>query len=250
MSTNKEVMAFIPARSGSRGVPDKNVRLLAGYPVIAWSIAAAKISETVDRIIVSTDSPVYASIAREYGAETPFLRPAQFATDASPDRDCILHAHEWLKENEDYEAEYWVHLRPTTPLRDPKIVDDAVRAIIDRPQATSLRSGHSAPETPFKWFQLDDNGYFQGLRPDDPRPEYYNLPRQAFPEVYIPDGYVDVLRASFFTSSESLHGGTMMGYVSPSCLEIDTVEELEMIEFQVEKHGSPVLDYLKQYYPR
>lgn len=207
-------------------------------------------SGLIDRIIVSTDSEEYADISKTYGAEAPFLRPAEFSTDSSPDRDCILHAYEWLRDNEDFTPEYWVHLRPTTPLRDPVIMDAAIDEALSRPDATSLRSGHPAPETPFKWFGRSEDGFFEGLRPDDPRPEYYNLPKQEFPDVYIPDGYVDVLKASFFTQSESLHGDRMIGSISPVCTEIDSMDELELIEYQIEKKGSPLLEYLKHHYPK
>lgn len=245
---NPEVIAIIPARSGSKGVPDKNVFPLAGHPLLAYSIAAARLSGIIDRVLVSTDSRRYADVARDYGAEAPFLRPAEFAGDRSPDRDCILHAMRWIEEHEGRLPEHWVHLRPTTPLRDPALVDAAIAAILANPEATSLRSGHPAAESPFKWFERDGQGYFRGLRPDDPRPEYYNLPRQAFPPVYVPDGYVDVLRASFVTTAESLHGPRMMGFVSPVCQEVDRREDLELIEYRLEKSGSPLLDFLQTHH--
>lgn len=241
-----QTIAFIPARAGSKSVRDKNIHPLGGHPVLAWSIAAARMSRHIERVIVSTDSEAYADIARQYGAEAPFLRPAEFATDASPDRECILHAWQWLKENEGCEPEYWVHLRPTTPLRDPALVDAAIERIMNRPDATALRSAHPAPETPFKWFQMNDEGFFEGLRPDDPRPEYYNLPKQAFPTVYIPDGYVDVIKASHFTSSESLHGDRIMGFESPVCTEIDSAEELDLIEYQLGRQRYAIHEYLNE----
>lgn len=244
-----KVVAFIPARSGSKGVPDKNIYPLKGYPVIAYSIAAALMSDTIDRVIVSTDSERYAKISRDFGAEVPFLRPDEFATDSSPDRDCILHAAKWFEENEGAVPEYWVHLRPTTPLRDPAVMDAAIREILERDEATSLRSGHPAPECPYKWFERGETGFFKGIRPEDSRPEYYNLPRQAFPTVYIPDGYVDVLRASFFLNSESLHGERMIGFESPVCTEIDSRDELGLLEYQMEKSGGPVYEYLKREFP-
>jgi CMP-N,N'-diacetyllegionaminic acid synthase len=119
-------IAIIPARSGSKGVIDKNIRVLSGRPLIAYSIQAALIADNIDRVIVSTDSEHYAYIAREYGAEVPFLRPAEISTDFSSDYDLMKHALDWLKTSEGKIPEYIVHLRPTTPLRDPAIVDAAV----------------------------------------------------------------------------------------------------------------------------
>ena len=139
--SNNNVIAFIPARSGSKSVIDKNIHLLAGYPVIAYSIIAARMSGAIGRIFVSTDSEAYAEIARTYGAEAPFLRPAEFSTDSSPDRECILHACEWLRDNEGFTPEYWVHLRPTTPLRDPAIMDTAIKEALSRPRSEERRVG-------------------------------------------------------------------------------------------------------------
>jgi len=238
------VVAIIPARSGSKAVPNKNIHSFGGHPILAYSIAAARLSDVIERVFVSTDSEEYASLAVAYGAEAPFLRPQEISTDTSTDREYMLHALEWLGDHEGIIPEFWVQLRPTTPLRDPRLVAEAVRQIFSRGDVTSLRSGHLAPETPFKWFKRDPAGFFRGLLPDDPRPEYYNLPRQAFDPVYIPDGYVDVLRASHVLHSESLHGDRMLGFVSPSCIEIDTMDELELLAFQLEKEGSPLLDYL------
>ena len=120
-----DIVAIIPARSGSKSLQDKNIALLSGHPLIAYSITAAKCSALIKRVIVSTDSERYASIAVQYGAEVPFLRPAEFSTDNSTDRDFLVHAMSWLEQNKQIRPEYWVHLRPTTPLRDPKIIDNA-----------------------------------------------------------------------------------------------------------------------------
>jgi len=246
---SQEVFAVIPARGGSKGVPKKNIRPLTGYPLIAYSIVAARLCSQIDRIIVSTDSKEIADLSRKHGAEVPFMRPAELAGDLSPDREFVIHALEWFEKNEGAVPDYLIHLRPTTPLRDPVLIDEAITAIMSNPEATSLRSGHEAPESPFKWFMRDENDYFYGFNPDDPRPGYTNLPRQTFPTVYVPDGYVDVLRASFVLNSDDIHGDRIMGYVSPMCHEIDILESFELLEFQLEKRGSPLLEFLKSNYP-
>src|SRR5207248_1516291 len=125
-------------------------------PLIAYSIAVAKISSRIDRVVVSTDSEEIAEISRLYGAEVPFLRPQVFAGDVSPDREFVIHALEWFQHNEGAVPDYLVHLRPTTPLRDPKLVDDAILATISNSEATSMRSAHKAPESPFKWFTRNE----------------------------------------------------------------------------------------------
>src|SRR5512136_2838806 len=112
-----EILALIPARGGSKGIPRKNIRSFSGYPLIAWSIAAALQAETVTRTIVSTDDEEIASVAREWGAETPFLRPAEFAQDQTTDLPVFEHALTWLTENENYHPDAVVQLRPTSPIR-------------------------------------------------------------------------------------------------------------------------------------
>jgi CMP-N-acetylneuraminic acid synthetase len=112
-----EVLALIPARGGSKGIPRKNIRDFSGYPLIAWSIAAAKQSELVTRVIVSTDDEEIAAVARAWGAETPFLRPAEFAEDKTTDLPVFVHALAWLAENENYRPDVVVQLRPTSPIR-------------------------------------------------------------------------------------------------------------------------------------
>lgn len=239
------VVAIIPARSGSKSIKDKNLAALGGYPLIAYSIAASKLAKQIDRVLISTDSEHYAEIARRYGAEVPFLRPAEFSGDASTDRDFMLHAMQWVQAHEGHIPEYWVHLRPTTPLRDPAHLDTAIQTLVNRPEATALRSAHVSPESPFKWFRRNEAGFLTALVTDDTSLDKFNLPRQSYPQVYIPDGYVDIVKSSFVMASGLFHGDKVLGFESPYCTEVDSIEELELLEFQLRKQGSPLLDYLK-----
>ena len=132
-----DTIAYIPVRGGSKGVPKKNIRPLGGFPLVAYSIACAKLSKHINRVIVSTESEEIATIARDYGAEVPFIRPKKYAQDHSPDRGHFLHAMSWMKENEQYLPEYWVHLRATTPLREPQIIDQAIEEIHSQSNSTS-----------------------------------------------------------------------------------------------------------------
>lgn len=239
------ITAIIPARSGSKGVPGKNIKLLGGIPLFAFSIIAAKMMPSVSRVIVSTDSNEYAEIAKFYGAEVPFLRPIDISGDKSTDYDLFIHALNWFKGNENYIPEFLLHLRPTTPLRDPQIMEQAVKLLLENNEiATSLRSGHNAPESPYKWFLKDENNFFKGLR-DDLTPEKVNLPRQSFPSVYVPDGYIDVLKSSVILNSGTLHGDKMLVFESPYCVEVDTKDDFEYLEFQIEREGSTILNFHK-----
>ena len=233
------IIAIIPARSGSKSIKDKNIKLLSGHPLIAYSIIAAKLSKKIERVIVSTDSEEYGDIAKKYGAEEPFIRPDTYSKDNSTDRDFFIHAIDWFKEYENTIPEYWVHLRPTTPLRVPEKIDEAIDVILNDDTATSLRSGHKAPESPLKWFVKEDK-YFKGLIEN----EEYNLPKESFEDIYIPDGYVDIVKTSYLLNNEKTHGENIISFESPVCTEIDSIEEFNYIEYQIQNSENSLLDTL------
>tara|TARA_Y100000768_G_scaffold96289_1_gene70058 strand:+ start:133 stop:861 length:729 start_codon:yes stop_codon:yes gene_type:complete len=233
------IIAIIPARSGSKSIKDKNIKLLSGHPLIAYSIIAAKLSKKIERVIVSTDSEEYGDIAKKYGAEVPFIRPDTYSKDNSTDRDFFIHAIDWFKEYENTIPEYWVHLRPTTPLRVPEKIDEAIDVILNDDTATSLRSGHKAPESPLKWFVKEDK-YFKGLIEN----EEYNLPKESFEDIYIPDGYVDIVKTSYLLNNEKTHGENIISFESPVCTEIDSIEEFNYIEYQIQNSENSLLDTL------
>lgn len=237
--------AIIPARSGSKGVKNKNIRCLEGYPMIAYSIQACKLCKGIDRIIVSTDSEEYAEIARKYGAETPFIRPAEISGDKSTDIEFMEHAINWLYENEGALPEYFMHIRPTYPLRDITIMEDALNRMKADKTATSLRSAHLASNTPYKWFNLREDGYYKSIR-DDITLDEANNPRQAFPDVYIPDGYVDMLSTKFIVENDLMHGDRMIGFVVPGGIDVDALKDMEYLQFFIKENGSPILDELKK----
>lgn len=239
-----EILCIIPARSGSKGVPKKNIKLLGDYPLLAYSIAAAKISKKITRTIVSTDSKEIADIALSFNAEVPFLRPSVLAADTSTDIDFILHALTWLENNENYIPDLIVLLRPTTPLRDSEYIDKAVVEFINNKNATSLRSSHLASESPFKWFYIKKNLYTTISKE-------YNLkdtgrPRQSFPDAYIPNGYVDIISTEYTKKNNSLFGDKILAFVTPIGHEVDTLDEFEYLEYKVSKENSKLLEYLKK----
>ncbi len=155
MVKHPEVLAIIPARGGSKGIPRKNIRSFAGAPLIAWSIAAAQQSNTVTRVIVSTDDEEIAAVARQYGAETPFLRPAEFAQDQTTDLPVFEHALDWLAAHEQYQPNVVVQLRPTSPVRPVGLVDDAVQLLLSRAGADSVRGVVPAGQNPHKMWKID-----------------------------------------------------------------------------------------------
>lgn len=153
-----EVLGIIGARSGSRGLPGKNVRLLAGKPLIAWAIETARRCRLVNRVVFSTDSESYAAIARQHGAETPFLRPAQHATDDAIELGYIRHALEWLDGHEGYRPDFVARLCPTAPLIRPEDVDSCIEILAADPAADSAIIMAEAREHPRKAVKLAPDG--------------------------------------------------------------------------------------------
>lgn len=202
-----EVLAIIPARGGSKGIPRKNIRNFSGYPLIAWSIAAGLKSEFVTRVIVSTDDEEIAAVAREWGAETPFLRPAEFAQDNTTDLPVFEHALKWLDENEGYRPEVVVQLRPTSPIRPQTCVDDAVRILLQHADADSVRGVVPAGQNPHKMWRVDAGGEspMRNLLAVDGIEEPYNAPRQILPPIFWQTGHIDAIRPS------AIANGSMSG---------------------------------------
>jgi CMP-N-acetylneuraminic acid synthetase len=135
-------IAIIPARGGSKGLPGKNIRLLAGKPLIAYSIEAARGSRLVDRVIVSTDDPAIAEVAKQWGADAPFLRPSELAQDLTPTEPVLAHAVEWLEAREGDRADIVVFLQPTDIFRSPGIIDAVIQALLDDPSLDSAFAAH------------------------------------------------------------------------------------------------------------
>jgi N-acylneuraminate cytidylyltransferase len=207
-----EVLALIPARGGSKSVPRKNIRPLAGRPLIAYSIAAGLASDTVTRLVVSTDDEEIAAISRSFGAQVPFLRPPALSQDDTPDLPVFHHALEWLAENEGYQPEILVQLRPTSPFRRVWHIDQAVYRLLERPEADAVRTVCIPFQNPFKMWRIGQDGFMHPLV-DLGIQEPYNLPRQSLPEVYWQTGYVDVVWADTILSKNSMTGERILPLV-------------------------------------
>ena len=223
-----DILALIPARGGSKGIPRKNIRSFAGYPLIAWSIAAAKQSELVTRVIVSTDDEEIAAVAREWGAETPFLRPAEFAQDKTTDLPVFEHALKWLEDVEGYRPDIVVQLRPTSPVRPHKMVDDAIRILLEHPDADCVRGVVPAGQNPFKMWRFHGEGKpLNPLLTVDGIAEPYNAPRQILPPVYWQTGHIDAIRTATIAQKASLTGDVIYPLViDPKyTVDIDTLPD-------------------------
>ncbi len=245
MVKKPEVLAIIPARGGSKGIPRKNIKEFAGYPLISYSIAAGLQAETVTRTIVSTDDEEIAAVAREWGAETPFLRPVELASDQSLDLPVYQHALKWLKEQEGYEPDVVVQLRPTSPVRPVDCVDGAVRMLLKNPQADCVRGVVPAGQNPHKMWRRDDgSGKLSPLLSVPGIDEPYNAPRQILPPVYWQTGHIDAIRPETILKKESMTGDTIMGMViDPQfTIDIDTPKDWARSEWLVWHGGLQFVD--------
>jgi YrbI family 3-deoxy-D-manno-octulosonate 8-phosphate phosphatase len=230
-----QVLALIPARGGSKSIPRKNIKPLAGHPLIAYSIAAALQAKSVTRTIVSTDDEEIATIARQYGAETPFLRPAELAQDHTTDLPVFQHALAWLAENEAYIPDIIVQLRPTSPIRPPDCVDQAVKILIDHPDADSVRGVVSSAQNPFKMWRIDKTGKMTPLLPVPGIEEPFNAPRQALPATYWQTGHIDAIWTKTIHSQASLSGKVIYPlFIDPIyTIDIDTLKDWHRAEAMI-----------------
>jgi N-acylneuraminate cytidylyltransferase len=220
-ASRPEVLAVIPARGGSKGIPRKNIRLFAGHPLIAYSIEAGLSAQMVTRVIVSTDDEEIAETARRYGAETPFLRPEEFAQDRSLDLPVFTHALAWLEAHEGYRPDVVVQLRPTSPVRPPCLVDEAVSLLLDHPNADSVRGVVPAGQNPHKMWRIDpESGQMRPLLAVEGIAEPYNAPRQALPPVYWQTGHIDAIRPRVFAQG-SMSGSVVLPVMIDPAYTVD-----------------------------
>ncbi len=202
-------LAIIPARGGSKGIPGKNIKDLAGKPLIAWTIEAARQSKFLDRVIVSTDDKEIAKVAEQFGAEVPFLRPSEISGDLATDVEFIIHALDFLREKENYRPEIVLRLPPTSPLRASSHIDAGIKTLVDTDGADAARPIVEAPKHPYKFWQIDEGSAF--LKPflDESftgHKEPHNLPRQLFPKVYMHTGAMDVIWSRTIEEQKSTSG--------------------------------------------
>ncbi len=244
MKKRPEVLAIVPARSGSKSIPRKNIHVFAGHPLIAYSIAAAQKSEKVTRLIVSTDDEEIAEVARYYGGEVPFLRPVELAQDETPDLPVFQHALDWLGCQENYFPDVIVHLRPTSPIRPHDCVDRAIRILLEHPEADSIRSVIPSGQNPYKMWCIDSiTGQMKPLLHLSGVHEAYNTPRQQLPVTYWQTGHVDVIRTATILKKNSMSGEVILPLITDPCyaMDIDTRLEWQFAEFLIQKGALDII---------
>ncbi len=237
MIKNYKILALIPARGGSKRVPRKNIKELGGKPLLAYTIEQGKASKYIDRLIVSTDDEEIVKVAKEYGAEVPFTRPAELAGDAVTDFPVFVHTLEWLRDHEQYRPDIVVQLRPTHPLRKPEDIDRAIELLAEHPEADSVRTIKEPDQTPYKMYKIGDGEFLEPLLPIPGVPESFNLPRQKLPKAYEHVGVADVMWHRTLMEKKQMTGAKII----PLVLEdypysgINTLEDWEKYEYWIGK---------------
>ena len=232
-SNGKKILGIITARGGSKGIPGKNIKELAGKPLIAYTIEAASTSGVFDRLILSTDDEKIAAVAKQYGCEAPFLRPAELATDTASGASVIAHAITWLRDHENYHADYVMILQPTAPLRVARHIQEAVE-LMNAGEADSVVSVAEIPSHyhPRWQFTIDDNNGM-AIFTGEPFAEIVRR-RQDLPKTYTRNGAIYLFKTALLSDSNELnfYGNHVMAYMMKpeDSVNIDTMEDWKEAE--------------------
>jgi len=218
MIQGKTVIAIIPARGGSKGVPRKNIRILAGKPLIAWTIEEAKKSRYIDRLILSSENEEIIQVAKEWNCEVPFVRPMKLAMDDTPGIEPILHAINALKKKYDY----GVYLQPTSPLRSIKDIDGCIEACVFT-KSPSCVSVTEVRQHPYWMYKIDELGCLVPFLKEDKRYAF----RQDLPPLYVLNGAVYVAECTFLNNNHSFFSDKTKAYIMSTENSIDVDFELD-----------------------
>lgn len=226
------MLAMIPARGGSKGLPGKNIRELEGKPLIAYTIEAALNAKVIDRVVVSTDNKQIAAVAQEYGAEVPYIRLAELASDDASAVDVYIDAIQRLGKK--YESQPFMVLLPTVPLRTARHIDEAYD-VFERNHAKTLVSVVEA-ETPASWYlKVDENGILQSCGYGLENGTMCN--RQKNRKNYIPNGAIYILDYSLLKQQKTYYCQKTIPYIMTrnDSIDIDTLEDFEYVEYILQK---------------
>ena len=223
----QKILAVITARGGSKGIPQKNIKMLLGKPLIAYTIKVALQSKTLNRTIVSTNDETIAHISKQYGAEVPFLRPQHLATDTATSLSVLQHAVRYLEEKEDYLADIIVCLQPTSPLRSAEDIDQAVNLCLST-GSDSVVSLCQAEHHPYWMKKVVAGRIYPLMEVDD---EKYQR-RQDLPPVYQLNGAIRVIKRNILLEEERMAGDNTLAYIMPQerSIDIDTPIDFKIAE--------------------
>ena len=204
------VVALIPARSGSERVHDKNIRPLAGHPLLAYAVATALLSEIFDRVVCSTDSGKIAEVAQRYGADVPFLRPPELATSTSPDIEWITHALEHLDEHYDLFA----IVRATNPFRGPDVLRRGLEQLLATPEADSIRAVELVKQHPGKMWVLEGKTMRPLLDQSHLDVAWHAGQYQALPEIYVQNSALEIAWTRVVSQTGTREGRVVAPYLT------------------------------------
>jgi CMP-N,N'-diacetyllegionaminic acid synthase len=234
MIDGNSVIAIIPARSGSKGLPGKNTKPLCGKPLIAWSIQAGLASKYIDVLVVSTDSQEIAKIAREFGAVTPFIRPPVLATDEATSFDVIKHALGYYQSELNSKFDYTVLLEPTSPQRDSVDIDNALKELVQSLQAKAIVGiSKTEAQNPAFLVKLSENGTLNGLE----NLQVKAIRRQEVEDIYFLEGSIYISETETLLEKQTFYHKETIGYEFPKwkSLEIDDLDDFTMVEALMSK---------------
>lgn len=232
-----KILGIIPARGGSKSIPRKNIKLFLGRPLISWVIETLKQSGVCDRVIVSTDDQEIADVSKQYGAEVPFMRPAEFAEDTTPTLPVLQHAVQWLKENEGYDPDYVVLLEPTSAGKRPF----HIKGVVDLLVSTGADAAFSVAEVPgvlSPYWQLNLDSERRVLLFTGGSMKKVIRRRQDLPKTYYRNSSIYAFRPHLlFTDDPSFYGDDVRAYITDSkyALDIDTPEDWVVAEREFKK---------------
>lgn len=230
------IYSLITARSGSKGIPDKNIIEYNGIPMIAHSIIVSKNSKYINRTFVSTDSEKYADISKKYGAEIPFIRPSKYAEDLSTDYEVFNHFINFIVKNENLIPDLIVHLRPTYPNRSVKLLDNCIKIFQENyTEYDSLRSVILLDKNPQKMYKIENNKLIPYFKKYNNFNEPYNLPRQLLDKSYLHNGCIDIIKTSILIMNKSMSGENIYPYIMNENNDIDSYEDLEKSKLDLKK---------------
>jgi N-acylneuraminate cytidylyltransferase len=247
MADNRtSIVALIPARAGSKRVPDKNIRPLAGHPVIAYTIAAALQSGIFAAVIVSTDSTQYAGIARHYGAEVPFLRPAEFSGDLSPDIEWVESTLERLR-NEGRNYDCFSILRPTSPFRLPETIRRAWQEFLAEEGVDSLRAVEKCRQHPGKMWVVRGRRMLPLLPLGPAEQPWHSSQYQSLPEVYVQNASLEIARSRVVFEGRTIAGTVLMPFFTQGYegFDVNNPYDWDLAEHLV-REGRAKLPFLPQ----
>lgn len=231
-----DFLAVITARSGSKSILHKNLQKVSGRSLLEWTAAAISRTPGLEHSLISTDSNEYAKAVQSYGVLYPFQRPKEISSDKSVDADVFRHLSDWLISQKSLPS-YFVHFRPTTPFREPKVLHEALEFFLNNSENyTAMRSVHEMSESAYKCFEINRGNQLVKVFSRESHIDSSNNPKEAFPRTFFPNGYIDVIKVDYFLDTGLLHGDNVLAFRTEPALEIDSTQELEFARLIAERN--------------